>query len=111
MFPRARILLYASEASLRRLSILGCLRMAITHGGDIFAIAREHGWDWRDVADFSANINPLGPAPGVRPRSARQPIASCITRSASPRNLRKAAGANLEASTRIRFCSAMARRN
>jgi threonine-phosphate decarboxylase len=40
--------------------------MAITHGGDIFAIARAHGWDWRDVLDFSASINPLGPAPGVR---------------------------------------------
>jgi threonine-phosphate decarboxylase len=40
--------------------------MAITHGGDIFAIAREHGWDWREVLDFSANINPLGPAKGVR---------------------------------------------
>ncbi len=40
--------------------------MAITHGGDLFAVAREHGWNWRDVADFSANINPLGPAPGVR---------------------------------------------
>ena len=40
--------------------------MVVTHGGDIFAVAREYGWDWRDVADFSASINPLGPAPGVR---------------------------------------------
>jgi len=40
--------------------------MAITHGGDVFAVAREHGWDWRDVLDFSANINPLGPSPRVR---------------------------------------------
>lgn len=39
--------------------------MAVTHGGDVFAIAREHGWDWREVLDFSASINPLGPAPGV----------------------------------------------
>src|ERR1700712_5590077 len=39
--------------------------MALIHGGDIFAVAREHGWNWRDVADFSASINPLGPAPGV----------------------------------------------
>jgi threonine-phosphate decarboxylase len=38
----------------------------MTHGGDIFAIAASRGWDWRDVADFSASINPLGPAPGVR---------------------------------------------
>ncbi len=41
--------------------------MALTHGGDVFAIARERNWDWRDVLDFSASINPLGPAPGVRP--------------------------------------------
>jgi threonine-phosphate decarboxylase len=39
--------------------------MALMHGGDIFATAREHTWDWRDVADFSASINPLGPAPDV----------------------------------------------
>ncbi|MFL6416727.1 MAG: pyridoxal phosphate-dependent aminotransferase [Bryobacteraceae bacterium] len=38
----------------------------MTHGGDIFAIAARRGWDWREVADFSASINPLGPAPGVR---------------------------------------------
>ena len=37
------------------------------HGGDVFAVARAHGWDWRDVLDFSANINPLGPSPLVRP--------------------------------------------
>jgi threonine-phosphate decarboxylase len=37
------------------------------HGGDVFAIARERGWDWRDVLDFSANINPLGPSPRVNP--------------------------------------------
>lgn len=40
--------------------------MVVTHGGNIFAVAREYGWDWRDVADFSASINPLGPAPGMR---------------------------------------------
>jgi threonine-phosphate decarboxylase len=39
--------------------------MEVTHGGNIFAVSREHGWDWRDVLDFSASINPLGPAPGV----------------------------------------------
>jgi hypothetical protein len=39
--------------------------MAVTHGGNIFEISRERGWDWRDVLDFSASINPLGPAPGV----------------------------------------------
>src|ERR1700693_498561 len=39
--------------------------MNLAHGGDIFRIADQRGWDWRDVLDFSANINPLGPAPGV----------------------------------------------
>jgi threonine-phosphate decarboxylase len=39
----------------------------ITHGGDIFAISRERGWDWREVLDFSASINPLGPSPLVEP--------------------------------------------
>ena len=38
----------------------------ITHGGDIFSVARARGIDWRDMLDFSASINPLGPAPGVR---------------------------------------------
>lgn len=37
------------------------------HGGNIFAVARRHGWDWREIADFSASINPLGPSPRVRP--------------------------------------------
>lgn len=40
--------------------------MKITHGGDLFAVARAHGWDWRDVLDLSASINPLGPSPKVR---------------------------------------------
>jgi threonine-phosphate decarboxylase len=39
--------------------------MPVAHGGDIFALARERGWDWREVLDCSASINPLGPAPGV----------------------------------------------
>jgi threonine-phosphate decarboxylase len=39
--------------------------MNLTHGGDLFAISRARGWDWREVADFSASVNPLGPAPGV----------------------------------------------
>lgn len=38
----------------------------MTHGGDIFRISEARGWNWREVADFSASINPLGPAPGVR---------------------------------------------
>jgi threonine-phosphate decarboxylase len=39
--------------------------MVVTHGGDLFAVCRARGWDWRDVLDFSASINPLGPPPGV----------------------------------------------
>ena len=37
--------------------------MTAVHGGRLFAIARERGWDWRDILDFSASINPLGPSP------------------------------------------------
>jgi threonine-phosphate decarboxylase len=40
--------------------------MTVTHGGNLFGIARERGWDWREVLDFSASVNPLGPPPGVR---------------------------------------------
>ncbi|MEQ1946000.1 MAG: histidinol-phosphate transaminase [Bryobacteraceae bacterium] len=39
--------------------------MSAIHGGRLFAIARERGWNWRDILDFSASINPLGPSPGV----------------------------------------------
>jgi threonine-phosphate decarboxylase len=39
--------------------------MNVTHGGNIFETSREHGWDWREVIDFSASINPLGPPPAV----------------------------------------------
>ena len=41
--------------------------MIIRHGGNLFAIAQQHGWDWHDVLDLSASINPLGPSPLVRP--------------------------------------------
>ncbi len=40
--------------------------MTVTHGGNIFELARQRSCDWRDIIDFSASINPLGPAPGVR---------------------------------------------
>ena len=40
--------------------------MVVTHGGNVFAAARALGCDWRDILDFSASINPLGPAAGVR---------------------------------------------
>src|SRR6266581_2373843 len=36
---------------------------SITHGGRALAFAREHHIDYREVLDFSANINPLGPSP------------------------------------------------
>lgn len=39
--------------------------MSAIHGGRLFAIARERGWDWREILDFSASINPLGPSPAV----------------------------------------------
>jgi threonine-phosphate decarboxylase len=39
----------------------------IRHGGNLFTISRERGWDWHDVLDMSASINPLGPSPRVRP--------------------------------------------
>jgi threonine-phosphate decarboxylase len=35
----------------------------VTHGGRVLTIAREHAVDYRDLLDFSANINPLGPSP------------------------------------------------
>jgi len=42
--------------------------MAITfdHGGNVFAVARDLGIPSEELLDFSASINPLGPAPGVR---------------------------------------------
>lgn len=41
--------------------------MNLTHGGNVFAIARQRGWRWEEIADFSASINPLGPSPAVEP--------------------------------------------
>jgi threonine-phosphate decarboxylase len=38
---------------------------SVTHGGRALMFAREHEMDCRDVLDFSANINPLGPSPSV----------------------------------------------
>ena len=40
------------------------------HGGNVFAIARSLGVPAEEIFDFSASINPLGPAPGVRERVA-----------------------------------------
>jgi threonine-phosphate decarboxylase len=36
---------------------------SVTHGGRALMFAREHNTDYREVLDFSANINPLGPSP------------------------------------------------
>ncbi len=40
--------------------------MTITHGGNIFALARKLQCEPDDILDFSASINPLGMAAGVR---------------------------------------------
>lgn len=39
----------------------------MTHGGTLFEAARLLGCDWREMLEFSASINPLGPSPSVRP--------------------------------------------
>ncbi len=64
--------------------------MTVTHGGNLFEISRELGWDWHEAADFSASINPLGPAPGVEHaiRSAISRIAHYPER--EPARLRRA---------------------
>lgn len=36
------------------------------HGGDVFAAARELDCSWKDILDYSANLNPLGPPPGLK---------------------------------------------
>ena len=36
------------------------------HGGNVFALARSLGVEPEDLLDFSASINPLGPAAGVK---------------------------------------------
>lgn len=45
------------------------------HGGNVYHTARRMGWDWREILDFSANINPLG-----FPDSVRRAIESSIER-------------------------------
>lgn len=36
---------------------------ADSHGGNVYAAARESGRSWRRLLDFSASVNPLGPSP------------------------------------------------
>ncbi|WP_040677199.1 pyridoxal phosphate-dependent aminotransferase [Paenibacillus sanguinis] len=38
------------------------------HGGDLLTASARYGVDERQVTDFSANINPLGPPPGLLKR-------------------------------------------
>jgi len=40
--------------------------VSVVHGGNVDEIARLHGIATNELVDFSANINPLGPPPGVR---------------------------------------------
>ncbi len=40
--------------------------MNITHGGNVHGLARRLGCGPQEILDFSASINPLGLAPGVR---------------------------------------------
>jgi threonine-phosphate decarboxylase len=42
------------------------MKKVFKHGGNVFAVARDLGLQASDILDFSASINPLGPAPGVR---------------------------------------------
>jgi threonine-phosphate decarboxylase len=51
--------------------------MSITHehGGNVFAVARTLGISPEGILDFSASINPLGMAPGVRGA-----LAGCVER-------------------------------
>ena len=45
------------------------------HGGNVFAVARSLGIPPEEIIDFSASINPLGMAPGVR-----EALGGCVER-------------------------------
>jgi len=51
------------------------MAIAHEHGGNVFAIARTLGVPPEKIMDFSASINPLGMAPGVR-----DALAGCLDR-------------------------------
>ncbi|MDO5040532.1 MAG: histidinol-phosphate transaminase [Peptoniphilus sp.] len=36
------------------------------HGANIFDISRQYGYDLKDIADFSSNINPMGASPRAK---------------------------------------------
>lgn len=51
------------------------MAIAHEHGGNVFAVARTLGVLPEEIVDFSASINPLGMAPGVR-----DALAGCVER-------------------------------
>ena len=51
------------------------MAIAHEHGGNVFAVARSLGIPPEKIIDFSASINPLGMAPGVR-----EALAACVDR-------------------------------
>ena len=51
------------------------MSIAHEHGGNVFAVARALGIPPEGILDFSASINPLGMAPGVR-----DALANCVDR-------------------------------
>ena len=51
------------------------MSIAHEHGGNVFAVARSLGVTPASIVDFSASINPLGMAPGVR-----DALAGCVDR-------------------------------
>lgn len=58
--------------------------MEVTHGGNVFAIARETGTDWREWIDFSASINPLGMSPACSQILSLEAIPHYPDRQATP---------------------------
>ena len=42
------------------------MKKVFKHGGNVFAVARDLGLRTSELLDFSASINPLGPAEGVK---------------------------------------------
>ena len=39
--------------------------MTLAHGGNVYEIASQLGCSPDSILDYSASINPLGPAPGL----------------------------------------------
>ncbi len=64
--PGKRVFILSILIILVDLALKGSMDTNFTHGGNVFAIARSLGIPPEEIVDFSASINPLGPAPGVR---------------------------------------------